>query len=80
MATQIITLEMMAAEQKRLLSIMEKNYPLQVEDGKLTPYDRDHRLGISRKLIYLLDHAIKKKNEDEHSSYFETFLNQQPAK
>ena len=69
----------MAAEQKRLLAIMEKNYPTQVAEGKLTPYDRDHRLNISRKLIYLLDHAIKKKNEDEHASYFNTFLNQQPA-
>jgi hypothetical protein len=80
MSTAVITLEMMATEQKRLLRIMEKSYPGQVAEGKITPYERDHRLNIARKLIYLLDHAIKRKNEDEHSSYFETFLNQQPAK
>lgn len=77
MTTATITLEMMITEQIRLYKIMQKHYPAQVASGKLSPYDRDHRMNVSKKIIYLLQDALLIKNNQEDSTYFTTVLNQQ---
>lgn len=73
-----ITLTMMLAEQKRLYGIMKKNYPQQVTDGKLTPYDRDHRYRCAERMIGLLEKAIENKQVPGSPKFYQILNQQQP--
>lgn len=56
--TTLQHLQNMLAEQKRILHIMQTNYPQQVKHGTLTPYERDHRFTCINNTISLIEHNI----------------------
>lgn len=69
------TLEMILKEQERLYSDMQKHYPGYVERGVLTTYERDHRYNCIKKLISILEQAIKKTKETEPQILHDTLIN-----
>lgn len=56
-----ITLDMCITQTKRIIKVMEDHYPQMVKDEKITPYDRDHRMNVQRKLLSLLEQAKENK-------------------
>lgn len=52
---------MLLTEQKRIRMQMVRTYPELVENRKISPYERDHRLNCNQKLIDLLTQAKQNK-------------------
>ena len=52
---------MLLNEQKRISRYMAKHYNRYVAENKLTPYERDHRMAVNKKLIDLLTQAVANK-------------------
>ena len=65
MPTNKITIEMLLAEQKRLLAVMQSSYPKQVAEGKITPYTRDHRYNCLETIIQLLQKILANRPTTE---------------
>lgn len=60
-ATTDITLSMLLDELERQRRYFKDHYPGLVKKGKITPYQRDHRISINNKLIDLVKQAIANK-------------------
>jgi hypothetical protein len=75
-ATNNITIDMLLTEQKRIRRHMESFYPAMVQQQKLSPWERDHRLSLNKKLIDLLTAA--KQNKDTNGPKLSDLLNQLP--
>jgi hypothetical protein len=71
-----ITLDMFIAEEKRILQYMDEHYNDFVKQGKITPYDRDHRKSLHKKMLQLLTDA--KKNKATNGKTFVQIINQLP--
>lgn len=65
MPTNHITTEMLLAEQKRIYNIMQRSYPRQVDEHKLTTYERDHRYNCARTIIAILENTIANRPTTE---------------
>lgn len=69
-----ITLQMALDELKRQRRYFTQHYPRLVKEGKVTPYERDHRLAVNDTLTRLLTTAIKNKGTNQPN--FAQLLNQ----
>lgn len=59
--TTNITLDMCIKELERQRSYMKANYNRYVQERKITPWERDNRININKKLLELLYEAKKNK-------------------
>lgn len=74
--TATITLDMLIKETQRIRRQMLKAFPQLVKDGKVTPYQRDHRLRCNEKLLNLLLQA--QQNKTTNGPKLLEILKQQP--
>lgn len=73
---QNITLQMFIDEEVRILKYMAKHYNRFVKQGKITPYERDHRQMLHSKMLEMLTAA--KANKGTSKPTFVQIINQLP--
>lgn len=69
-----ITLQMFIDEEERILAYMKKHYRRLVAEGKITPYERDHRTALHSKMLQLLKDT--KANKATNGKIFVQLINQ----